>query len=184
MNLAISLATDLNKRVLVIDSDMRRPTIHRLVRISRLGGLSEILEGKAELDDRAINSKIPRLTVLPAGPTPRNPLMLLTGKRFLDLIQYARARYDLVLIDSPPLLPVVDTRILREMADMLVFVVRAGSTPPQAVVRSLQNLRGVAGLVFNGVSPGSFRRYYYYDAYSRYAYGADLTEADEESNHV
>ena len=65
-----------------------------------------------------------------------------------------------------------------------VFVVRADSTPPQAVVRSLQNLRGVAGLVFNGVSPGSFRRYYYYDAYSRYAYGDDLMEDDEESKHV
>jgi len=182
MNLAISLATDLSKRILVIDSDMRRPTVHRLVRVSRLNGLSNILEGKAELDDCAVNSKIPRLAVLPAGPTPRNPLTLLTGKRFLELIEYARASYDLVLIDSPPLLPVVDTRILREMADMLVFVVRADATPPQAAVRSLQSLRGVAGVVFNGVSPGSFRRYYYYDAYSRYAYGDDLMEADEETH--
>lgn len=184
MNLAISLATDLNKRVLVIDSDMRRPTVHRLVRISRLNGLSNILEGKAELDDCAVNSKIPRLAVLPAGPTPRNPLTLLTGNRFLELIEYARASYDLVLIDSPPLLPVVDTRILREMADMIVFVVRADATPPQAALRSLQSLRGVAGVIFNGVSPGSFRRYYYYDAYSRYAYGDDLMEADEESTNA
>jgi len=184
MNLAISLATDLNKRVLVIDSDMRRPTAHRLVRISRLNGLSDILEGKAELAACAINSKIPNLTVLPAGPTPRNPLTLLTGNRFLELIKLARANYDLIMIDSPPLLPVVDTRILREMADMLVFVVRADATPPQAAVRSLQTLRGVAGVIFNGVSPGSFRRYYYYDAYSRYAYGDDLEEIDEESTHA
>ncbi len=184
MNLAISLATDLNKKILVIDSDMRRPTVHRLVRISRLNGLSDILEGKAELDDCAVNSKIPRLAVLPAGPAPRNPLTLLTGKRFLELIEYARASYDMVLIDSPPLLPVVDTRILREMADMLVFVVRAGATPPQAAVRSLQTLRGAAGVIFNGVSPGSFRRYYYYDAYSRYAYGDDLMDADEEPTHA
>jgi polysaccharide chain length determinant protein (PEP-CTERM system associated) len=184
MNLAISLATDLNKRVLVIDSDMRRPTVHRLVRISRLNGLSDILEGKAELDDCAVNSKIPKLAVLPAGPTPHNPLTLLTSNRFLELIEYARATYDLVLIDSPPLLPVVDTLVLRKMADMLVFVVRAGATPPQAALRSLQSLRGVAGVIFNGVSPGSFRRYYYYDAYSRYAYGDDLIEADEESTHA
>ncbi len=184
MNLAISVATDLNKRVLVIDSDMRRPTAHRLVRISRLNGLSDILEGKAELVDCAVNSKIPKLSVLPAGPTPRNPLSLLTGSRFLELIELARASYDLVLIDSPPLLPVVDTRIVREMADMLVFVVRADATPPQAVVRSLQALRGAAGVIFNGVSPGSFRRYYYYDAYSRYAYGDDLMDADEESPHA
>jgi len=184
MNLAISLATDLNKRVLVIDSDMRRPTVHRLVRISRQNGLSNILEGKAELDDCAVNSKIPRLAVLPAGPTPRNPLTLLTGKRFLDLLEYARESFDLVFIDSPPLLPVVDTRILREMADMLVFVVRADATPPQAALRSLRNLRGAAGVIFNGVSPGAFRRYYYYDAYSRYAYGDDQKEADEEARSV
>jgi Mrp family chromosome partitioning ATPase len=125
------------------------------------------------------------LAVLPAGPTPRNPLTLLTGKRFLELIECARASYDLVLIDSPPLLPVVDTRILREMADMLVFVVRADATPPQAAVRSLQNMRDVTGVVFNYVSPGSFRRYYYYDAYSRYAYGDDAAEeADEEVHGV
>jgi Mrp family chromosome partitioning ATPase len=88
----------------------------------------------------------------------------------------------MVFIDSPPLLPVVDTRILREMADMLVFVVRADATPPQAAVRSLQNMRDVTGVVFNYVSPGSFRRYYYYDAYSRYAYGDAPEEADEEAN--
>jgi capsular exopolysaccharide synthesis family protein len=184
MNLAISVATDLNKRILLIDSDMRRPTAHRLLRISRQNGLSNILEGKAELDDCAVNSKIPRLAVLPAGPTPRNPLTLLTGKRFLDLLEYARESFDLVFIDSPPLLPVVDTRILREMADMLVFVVRADATPPQAALRSLRNLRGAAGVIFNGVSPGAFRRYYYYDAYSRYAYGDDQSEADEEAHSV
>jgi len=181
MNLAISLASDLDKRVLVIDSDMRRPTAHRLVRISRSNGLSDILQGKAQLDDCAVNSKIPNLAVLPAGPTPHNPLTLLTSNRFLELIEYARATYDLVLIDSPPLLPVVDTRILREIADMLVFVVRADATPPQAALRSLQTLRGAAGVIFNGVSPGSFRRYYYYDAYSRYAYGDAPDETDEEA---
>jgi capsular exopolysaccharide synthesis family protein len=184
MNLAISLASDLNKRVLVIDSDMRRPTAHRLLRVSRLNGLSDILQEKAELDDCAVNSKIPNLSVLPAGPTPRNPLALITSKRFLDLIEYARASYDMIVIDSPPLLPVVDTRILREIADMLIFVVRADSTPPLAAMRSLQNMRGVAGVIFNGVSPGSFRRYYYYDAYSSYAYGDDSKEVRQEPDHV
>ena len=181
MNLAISLATDLDKRVLVIDSDMRKPTIHRLVRISRRYGLSDILQGKAELGGCAVNSKIPNLAVLPAGLAPRNPLTLLTSKRFLEVIDHAREKYDLVLIDSPPLLPVVDTRILRNIADMIVFVVRADATPPQAALRSLQSMRDVTGVVFNYVSRGSFRRYYYYDAYSRYAYGDAPTEADEEA---
>jgi len=182
MNLATSLALDLNKRVLVIDADMRRPTAHRLLRVSRIRGLSDILLGKARLEQCAVNSKIPNLSVLPAGPLARNPLTLIAGDQFLKLIDFARASYDIIVIDSPPLLPVVDTRILRTMADMLIFVVRAGSTPPQAAVRSLQNLRGVAGVVFNGVSPGSFRRYYYYDAYSRYAYGEAPTDGDDEES--
>jgi capsular exopolysaccharide synthesis family protein len=180
MNLAVSLATDLDKRVLVIDTDLRRPSVHRVVRVSRKQGLSNILNGEAKLEECVINSKISNLTVLPAGPTVRNPLALMTGDRFLELLAEVRKRYDLILIDSPPLLPVVDAQILRKMADMLLFVVRADSTPREAVVRSLRDMRDVAGLVFNGVSPGAFRRHYYYDAYSRYAYG-DETAGDEES---
>jgi capsular exopolysaccharide synthesis family protein len=180
MNLAISLATDLGKRVLVIDSDMRRPTAHKLLRVSRGLGLSTILEGDAKLEDCVIDSVIPNLTVLPAGPLARNPLALIAGDEFLKLIDFARASYDVIVIDSPPLLPVVDTRILRKLADMIVFVVRADSTPPNAALLSLQNVRDVTGVVFNGVSSGSFRRYYYYDAYSRYAYGDAPAEADGE----
>jgi capsular exopolysaccharide synthesis family protein len=180
MNLAISLATDLGKRVLVIDSDMRRPTAHKLLRVSRKRGLSSVLEGEAKLEECVIDSTIPNLAVLPAGPLARNPLTLIAGDQFLKLIDYARASYDVVVIDSPPLLPVVDTRILRNMADMIVFVVRADGTPPNAALLSLENMRDVTGVVFNGVSSGSFRRYYYYDAYSRYAYGEESEEADGE----
>ena len=180
MNLAASLATDLDKRVLVIDSDLRRPTVHRAVRVSRALGLSTILNGRATIEECAVNSKIPGLSILPAGPLVRNPLALITGNAFLAMIEEARKRYDLILVDSPPLLPVVDTRILRRMADMLIFVVRADATPRQAVLRSLKEMSDVAGVVFNNVSPGSFRRYYYYDAYSRYAYAEEPAEFDEE----
>jgi polysaccharide chain length determinant protein (PEP-CTERM system associated) len=184
MNLAISLATDLGKRVLVIDSDMRRPTAHKLLRVSRKRGLSSVLEEGAKLEECVIDSKIPNLAVLPAGPLARNPLTLIAGDGFLKLIDFARASYDVVVIDSPPLLPVVDTRILRKMADMLVFVVRADNTPPQAALLSLKNVVDVSGVVFNSVSSGSFRRYYYYDAYSRYAYGEEPEASDEADEKV
>lgn len=182
MNVAISLATDLNKRVLVIDGDLRRPAVHRAVHVSRRRGLSNILTGTARLEDCAVNSKIPNLTVLPAGPSVRNPLTVMTGDRFLALIGEARAAYDLVMIDSPPLLPVVDTRILRKLADMMVFVIRADATPPGAALRSLNDMRGVAGIVFNSVSPGAYRRYYYHDAYSRYAYGEEGADSDDDES--
>ncbi len=173
MNLALTFACDLNKRVLLIDADLRRPTAHRLVRISRKQGLSNVLQGERGLRECAINSKIPRLTVLPAGPSVRNPLALLTSQRFIDLIEEAKKHYDVIFIDSPPLLPVVDTKLLKKLADMVLFVVRADATPRDAVIRSMQSMRDVAGVVFNEVSAGSFQRYYYYDAYSRYAYGED-----------
>jgi polysaccharide chain length determinant protein (PEP-CTERM system associated) len=184
MNLALTLTSDLNKRVLVIDGDLRRPKVHRLVQVSRRKGLSNILMDKAKLSECALNSKIPRLSVLPAGPSVKNPLTLLTDARFLELLQEARRSYDVIMIDSPPLLPVVDTKILRKMADMVLFVVRADATPRDAVVRSLGELRDVTGIVFNQVSPGSFRRYYYYDAYSRYAYGDPTSEDEEDARNV
>ena len=171
MNLALTFACDLNKRVLLIDADLRRPTAHRLVRISRKRGLSNVLQGEDKLTHCAVNSKIPRLSVLPAGPSVRNPLALLTSQRFIDMLEEAKKRYDVVFIDSPPLLPVVDTKLLKKLSDMVLFVVRADATPRDAVIRSMQDMKDVAGVVFNEVSPGSFSRYYYYDAYSRYAYG-------------
>ncbi len=181
MNLALSLASDLGRKVLVIDGDLRRPSAHRLLRIRAKLGLSDILRGEAVMKDCAVNTKVPNLTLIPAGRPVRNPLLLLTGAAFLDLLDEAKKHYDVVMIDSPPLLPVVDTKILKRMADMVLFVVRADATPRDGVIRSLAGMRDVAGVVFNQVSPGSFRRYYYYDAYSRYAYGdPPASEATEE----
>jgi capsular exopolysaccharide synthesis family protein len=171
MNLAVSLGSDLGRRVLVIDGDLRRPSAHRLLRIRSKVGLSDILRGDAELEECAVNAKLPNLTLVPAGRPVRNPLLLLTSPAFLALVEQAKKQYDVIMIDSPPLLPVVDTKILRRMADMVLFVVRADATPRDGVIRSLADMRDVAGVIFNQVSPGSFRRYYYYDAYSRYAYG-------------
>jgi polysaccharide chain length determinant protein (PEP-CTERM system associated) len=183
MNLAVSLAADLGRRVLVVDGDLRRPSAHRLLRIRTKLGLSDILRGDAAIKDCAVNAKLPNLTLIPAGRVARNPLALLTSPAFLEMLAEAKKHYDVVLIDSPPLLPVVDTKILRRMADMVLFVVRADATPRDGVVRSLADMRDVAGVIFNQVSPGSFRRYYYYDAYSRYAYG-DPPGPDANSDNV
>lgn len=184
MNLALTVARDLNRRVLVIDGDLRRPTAHRLLRVRSPVGLADVLQRRSSLEEAAVNSKVPNLSLLPAGRSGSNPLTLITDKAFLEMLEHARTLYDAVFIDSPPLMPVVDTRLLRKLADLVVFVVRADATPRDAVVRSLQELREVAGVVFNEVSPGSFRRYYYYDAYSRYAYGEEESEREPEISEV
>ncbi|MCH2171086.1 polysaccharide biosynthesis tyrosine autokinase [Myxococcota bacterium] len=176
MNLAATLASNLNRRVLVIDADLRRPHAHRVMRQSRHIGFSNVLLDKEKLGDCVVETPVPNLWLLSAGEPVRNPLKLFTDKAFLRTIEEARQNWDIILIDSPPLLPVVDTRILRSLADMVLFVIRADATPRDAVLRSMKELRDVAGVIFNQVSPGSFRRYYYYDPYSRYAYGDPVSE--------
>jgi len=183
MNLAVTLASDLNKRVVVIDADLRRPRVHKVMHADRKRGLSTILKREARLEDCVVETKVHNLSVLPAGPSVRNPITLLTDQAFLDVLSEARRQFDIVMIDSPPLLPVVDSKLIRKLADMVLFVVRADATPRDAVVRSMKDLRDVAGVIFNQVSPGSFRRYYYYDAYSTYAYGEPV-ESDEEKPEV
>ncbi len=180
MNLSVTLASDLNKRVLVIDGDLRRPRVHKVMRVDRKRGLSTILTKQASLEECTVETRVPNLSVLPAGRSVRNPLTLLTDRSFLDVVEEAKSRFDIVVIDSPPLLPVVDSKILRKMADMVLFVVRADSTPRDAVIRSLKDMKDVAGVIFNQVSPGSFRRYYYYDAYSTYAYGEPIEQEEVE----
>ncbi len=169
LNLACTLATDLGRRVLVIDADMRRASLHRLANVSREPGLSDVLQGEVELNACA-RGVLHNLSLLPAGNPIENPLALLTDEAFFKLCEQACENYEVILIDSPPILPVIDAKILRRMADMVVFVVRAATTPSGGVTRSLRELRDVAGVVFNRVSAGSFKRYYYYDAYSHYEY--------------
>lgn len=176
LNLASSVACDLNRRVLVIDADLRRPSTHRLLRKPRGRGLSDVLRHAASLEECVLQTDIPNLSLLPAGPSARNPLALLTDESFFKLVDQARRSYDAVFIDAPPLLPVVDARILKQMADMILFVVRADATPRDAVVRVLHELKDAAGVIFNQVSAGSYRRYYYDDAYSRYAYGEPASD--------
>lgn len=182
MNLALTLACDLGRRVLLVDADMRRPTAHRLLKEKPQKGLVDVLRRHATFAECAIKTRVPNLTLLPAGKPTRNPLALITDAAFLELVERARKEFDYVFIDSPPMLPVVDTRFLRKVADFVLFVVRADATPREAVVRSMRELRSVGGLVFNQVSPGSFRRYYYYDAYARYSYGDSAASAETETD--
>jgi capsular exopolysaccharide synthesis family protein len=168
-NLACSLATDLGHRVLLIDADLRRASMHRLLNVGREPGLANVLRGEASLTECAV-SPAKNLSILTAGAGVRNPLALLTSEAFFELRARACETYEVVLIDSPPVLPVIDGRLLRRVADMVVFVVRARATPPANVVRSLQELGNVSGVILNDVSPASFLRYYHYDAYARYGY--------------
>lgn len=177
LNLACCLGEDLDRRVLVIDADMRRASMHKLVGTQRAPGLSDVLVGDAEFGDCLVNA-LPNVSVLPAGSRVRRIVSLLSGEAFSKMRERALEEFDVILIDSPPILAVTDTRVLRKVADRVVFVVRAGASPPAGVMRSLAELNGVAGIVFNRVSGPAFKRYYTYDAYD--SYGFDEFDSDPE----
>ncbi len=173
--LALALANHLQNgsRVLLIDSDLRRPTVHTIFGASNRLGLSSVLEGQSTLADAIVPSgAAPNLMVLPAGPIPAFSSELLTihmGK----LLENVRQEFRYAVIDSAPLLICADATILSTMTDGVLLVARAGETPRDAVAAALRQLRrvraNILGLVLNQVrlpdTPGYggyYSRYYYH----------------------
>src|SRR5439155_19145612 len=107
-NLAVSIAQS-GKRTVLIDADFRRPSTHKFFpAVGREVGLASVIAGDAQLDDAIQPTPVPNLWLMPCGPRPTNPAELLTSPRFQELLVEVRARYDIVLIDTPPVLMVSD----------------------------------------------------------------------------
>ncbi|HEV2386521.1 MAG TPA: polysaccharide biosynthesis tyrosine autokinase [Candidatus Acidoferrales bacterium] len=178
-NLAISLA-QLGKRVLVVDGDMRRPTIHEVFHVAKSAGLVNYLTGESDWPSLVQAAGIDGLDCLVCGPVPPNPSELLFSLRMRTLIAEATSAYDLVLIDAPPLLNVADGRILSSMAEGTIMVVRGSTTPRELVRRAgiyISEVGGrLIGVVLNDVD---LRRDGYY--YSRYDYYYSSHPADGNS---
>ena len=153
-NLAIALA-QANRRVLVVDADLRAPVQHRLFGLSDRTGLASVLDGTDPLDAAIRRTGVEGLDVLPAGPIPFNPAELLNTPAFADHLNDLADRYDLVLIDSPPVTAVTDARILAASADASLLVVRLGTSTRRQTETARDGLRGVGarliGVAVNGV---------------------------------
>ena len=156
------------KRVLLVDTDMRRPRLHDSMQISRAEGLSNLILGDHDYDQVIKPTQIPNLFVLPCGPTPPNPAELLLTKRFQTVLADLEARFDLVILDSPPLQPVTDAVVLAKKTDGVIFVVRASKTQREEIKRSARQLRSVGGTII-GIVLNEFeargRDSYYYNYY-------------------
>ncbi|MFQ5704092.1 MAG: polysaccharide biosynthesis tyrosine autokinase [Gemmatimonadales bacterium] len=165
VNLAVTLAQG-GSRVLLVDADLRRPLVHRAFRLVDQPGLTDILIQRASLRE-AVRSKIlPKLDVLPSGPTPPNPSELLGSEAMQHLISEARREYEYIVIDTPPTLPVTDAAVVASAADATILVFRSGDTEEGAAQRALAQLRRVharvAGVVLNGVRRRNDQYYSYY----------------------
>jgi succinoglycan biosynthesis transport protein ExoP len=155
-------ATQSGHRVLVIDADLRHPSVSRYFKIEKNTGLVEYLVGEAELQNVMVLDEKLGIWVLPAGGKTQNPMDLLGSERFKALILALRDKFDLIVVDSPPLGPVIDAAIVSSTVDKVLFVVRWASTPRELVANTLRRLVGerkVAGIVFNYVIDAQAAKY-------------------------
>jgi capsular exopolysaccharide synthesis family protein len=161
-------------RVVLIDADLRRPSIHRLFEISDEHGLSEVLLKQQEVTDVIIPSHIPNLDVIPAGPIPTNPSELLGSERLLDVVKELQTQYDIVIFDSPPVTAVADPMILSPLADGVILVVEANQTRKPIVMQAITRLRQVKANLIGGIvnkfdiKKSGYGYYYYYNDYGYY----------------
>ena len=173
INCAIVLAQK-GVRVLLIDADLRRPSIHKTLGMGPRSGLSNVLTGSTTLQQAITRTPIlPNLHVLPAGTPPPNPAELLASTNMKDVLAQLREEYDHIVLDTPPTLSVTDAVVLSPRADAVVLVIRSGQTTKQALRRSrdvlMQVNAKVSGVLLNAVDLSSPDYYYYYEYQGKYA---------------
>ncbi len=129
INLAISMAHDLNKKnILLVDGDLRRASISKYLGFNSEIGLANLIANGVNVDEALINIGIDNLTVLPAGKIPRNPAELLGSVKLKNLVSLLKTKYDYIIFDTPPIIPVTDAGLLGAQTDGLIMVIQANRT--------------------------------------------------------
>ncbi len=168
-NLAATIAQS-GQRVLLIDADMRKPRQHKLFRLNNSqGGLSTYLAGAGGRGE--LSGPLSSLFIIPAGPLPPDSTELLSSMKLKEMLSVLQQKYDIIIIDSPPIISVSDSKIISTMVDGVILVTRAAKTPYNVVekgVKSLTDIQAnILGMVVNGFNPQKYR-YYFGKDYSQY----------------
>lgn len=168
-NLAISIAQS-NKRVLLVDADLRKSVVHRIFELPNLEGLTNILAENRDYKELVKPHVLENLDIITAGPKPPNPSELLGSRRMENFLELAKQEYDTIIIDSPPALPVADSAILSPLVDGVIIVSAYGQATFDGVhrTRSMLERAGakILGVVLNRIpasQAGSHYYYYYYE---------------------
>ena len=161
-NLAAVLASRKRHRVLLIDGDLRRPVLADKFGLGRLNGLAEWLQGESQAVGNIYHLAEPDFCLMPAGHPPANPLELMQSGRLSSLMEQVTNRFDWIIVDSPPLLPLADTSVWARLTDGALLVVREGTAEKGPLKRALESLKkaDLLGVVLNGSSNGNHHNYY------------------------
>jgi tyrosine-protein kinase Etk/Wzc len=171
-NLAVSFAQQ-GMRVLIVDCDLRRARLHKMFGVPREPGLTECMLGQYEHDAVTRETAVPGLYVLASGQLPPNPSELLGGDRMRKTLQALTGAFDLVILDTPPLLAASDAAILSTLCDGVVLVVRAGVTEAEAGRQAMQQLASVGARVVGAVLNDPDAKVQHYGGYYNYEYAHD-----------
>jgi capsular exopolysaccharide synthesis family protein len=158
-----------NQRVLLVDSDLRRPSLHKLFKVSNTLGLTNYLLGQNKLEEVIQTTQLPNLDFLPSGKLPSSSLGILNSPQMREFIQQVKTRYDWVFFDSPPIMGVSDASVLTSMVDVTLLVIQYRKYPQAMTVRAKQMVEKIGGnllgVVLNHINISQDSYYYYYSGY-------------------
>jgi capsular exopolysaccharide synthesis family protein len=168
VNFAVTMA-DLGRRVVLVDTDLRRPNVHHVLRMQREKGLADVLRGQASLPEVVRATKTPNLWMISSGRVPPNPSELIGGDGMAKVMEALRGQFDLVVCDAPSTLVVTDPVVLATQVESVLLVIaanRAGRETIQRAVKVLESTNTpIAGVVLNGIKATARHYYYYYYYY-------------------
>lgn len=167
LNLAISMARDFNEKVLLMEGDLKNPDLHEYLKRPPGFGLSDIIEGRIDFNSSCVELFDGKLSVLLAGKISGNPAKLLSSFRFKEMIDKAKRDFKYIIIDTPPVIPLVDVNIYSTYVDGILLIIRAGKTPRSLVKKAISSIPSekVIGTILNDVEQ-NHSKYYYAAGYS------------------
>jgi protein-tyrosine kinase len=167
LNLAITMAQEYDHTVLLVDADLRKPSLHKYLGIESELGLSDVLTKGIDVQDVLVQTGIGKLVFLPAGGIMANPVELFMSKKMKDLIYELKHRYTdrYIIFDAPPILPFAEVQSIAAIMDGVVFLVREGHAPVNAIKEAMSLLKDtkIFGVVYNDAEVSHDRQHYYYN---------------------
>jgi capsular exopolysaccharide synthesis family protein len=171
-NFAVTMA-DLGKRVVLVDTDLRRPNVHRVLRMPREKGLADVLRGQAGLDEVIRQTVTSNLWMISSGRVPPNPSELISSEGMAKVMEALKGRFDVVVCDAPSTLVVTDPVVLATRVDSVLLVIAANRAGRETIQRAVKVLESaatpIAGVVLNGIKATARHYYYYYYYYDEQA---------------